>query len=106
MPVTRTELQSIPKEWFQQNLDQIVSDIVRHVKFTARTDTHLDHDVLKRTGGTAVYSNSPRIVLEDVFEALKKEFPDCKVEIIREHSTSLSISKLVIRIDWGTNTKE
>jgi hypothetical protein len=106
MPTSRIELQSIPKEWFQQNLDQIVSDIVKHVKYVARTETHLDHDVLKRTGGTAVYSNTPRIVLEDVFEGLKKEFPDCKVEIIREHSTSLSISKLVIRIDWSTDTKE
>jgi hypothetical protein len=106
MPTTRTELQSIPKEWFQQNLDQIVSDIVRQVVYLARTATYYEHDVLQRTKGSGVYSQTPRIVLEDVLEGLKKEFADSKVEIVREHSTSGTIVKLVIRIDWSTDTKE
>lgn len=101
MPTTREELQAIPREWFQQNLDQIVSDIVRHLKLTARTQSYYEHDVLSYTGKTGVYRESPRIVLEDVVEALKKELIGCTVAVHHEQGYGGVLAKVIIRIDWS-----
>ncbi len=104
MPTTREELQSIPKEWFDSQVNLIVSSIVQDIKFAARSRTYFEHDVLARTNKTGVYSTSPRITLEDVLEGLKRELPDCSVAIHRRDDPGMGILKLVIRVDWGNPT--
>lgn len=103
MPTTREELQAIPRDWFQQNLDQIVSDIVRHLKLTARRQSYYEHDVLSYTNKTGVYRDFPRITLEDVVAALKRELIDCDVVVQRDQTPERTIARLVIRIDWSNN---